>query len=366
MRIVHVTDTYLPRVGGIELHVADLAARQSADGADVTVVTARTPGTDARPHRSPEGVRIVPVPSVPGALGVDRRLRRVLADLDADVVHGHLSVASPFAWAGLRQARRPRVATLHSMLPAHAGLVRAGLRVAVPAGEVAFTAVSRVAADRLAAALPEGVEVGVLHNGIDADRWRLTHRPTGRFEILVVGRLAARKRTLVVVGALARLRDLAPDLDWHATIVGDGPQRARVVDAVRRHRLERHVHLPGALSREQIRDHLARADAFVAAATLESFGIAALEARCAGVPVVAMAAGGVTEFVRDGVEGLLARDDAHLAPTLLRLAQDPALAARIRRHNAEVATGMEWTSVLREHRELYARVRADHLSGALQ
>ena len=39
---------------------------------------------------------------------------------------------------------------------------------------------------------------------------------------------------------------------------------------------------------------------------LESFGIAALEARCAGLPVVAMRGTGITEFVADRREGLLA------------------------------------------------------------
>ena len=41
----------------------------------------------------------------------------------------------------------------------------------------------------------------------------------------------------------------------------------------------------------------------------ESFGIAALEARTFGLPIVALNDSGVTEFVRDGHEGLLAADD---------------------------------------------------------
>ena len=46
--------------------------------------------------------------------------------------------------------------------------------------------------------------------------------------------------------------------------------------------------------------------AHVSLATMESFGIAALEARAAGLPVVALRRGGVREFVEDGVDGLCA------------------------------------------------------------
>ena len=39
MRILHVTDTYLPTLGGIELHIHDLAAQQRAAGHLVTIAT---------------------------------------------------------------------------------------------------------------------------------------------------------------------------------------------------------------------------------------------------------------------------------------------------------------------------------------
>ena len=39
MRIAHVTDFYLPRLGGIELHVSDLSDRQRAAGHEVEVLT---------------------------------------------------------------------------------------------------------------------------------------------------------------------------------------------------------------------------------------------------------------------------------------------------------------------------------------
>ena len=59
------------------------------------------------------------------------------------------------------------------------------------------------------------------------------------------------------------------------------------------------VTLAGRVDRDELKAIYARSDLFVAPAFLESFGIAALEARCAGLPVLAMRGTGITEFVAD-------------------------------------------------------------------
>lgn len=351
MRILHVTDTYLPRLGGIELHVSDLAAGQQAAGQDVRVLTAEPLRTSAE--------SAVPVTWMRGnltGLGLSRPIRQAVSEHRPDVIHAHLSVGSPFAWAVLRAVRDiPVLASLHSLLPDSPGVVRAGLAVTgVPARRIVFSAVSGVAAGRLRAALPPGRSVEVLHNGIDAESWAVERVESPGFHILSVGRLAARKRPLVLVDVLAELAEQHPDLDWTATLVGDGAQRRSVNAAVRARGLAERISLPGALSRGDIRQLLARSDAFVAPALLESFGIAALEARCAGVPVVGMAAGGITELVTHEVDGLLARTDQDLARELARLATDPELAGVIRRNTQHPPSELTWPHVLAEHDRAYA------------
>ena len=115
------------------------------------------------------------------------------------------------------------------------------------------------------------------------------------------------------------------------------------------------VSLAGHLPRGEVAALLARADVFVAPAILESFGIAALEARCAGVPVVAHAGSGVADFVRDGREGLLAQDDDDMVRALVRLANQPELRAQIARHNRRVRPPMDWSSVLDLTEQAYRR-----------
>ncbi len=103
----------------------------------------------------------------------------------------------------------------------------------------------------------------------------------------------------------------------------------------------------GRISPGQVRDELARADAFLAPGRRESFGIAALEARTAGVPVLALEGTGVTSFVRDGVEGVLAADDNQLIDALVRISLDDELRGRIAAHNRDVAPEQDWSTCSR-------------------
>jgi phosphatidylinositol alpha 1,6-mannosyltransferase len=123
---------------------------------------------------------------------------------------------------------------------------------------------------------------------------------------------------------------------------------------LRAHGMEGWVSLPGRYSRDQIRELLSSADVFVAPAPRESFGIAALEARAAGVPVVARAQSGVADFVRPGKEGLLGRTFDELVQSVARLARDPELRELIALHNRETQlTRCAWPAVLEGFERCY-------------
>ena len=100
------------------------------------------------------------------------------------------------------------------------------------------------------------------------------------------------------------------------------------------------------------------ADVYLAPARLESFGIAAIEARAAGLPVVARSDSGVREFVRDGVEGLLVDDDDEMIEAIVRLVVDPVLRQRISQHNRTVPPLQDWAHVVARAGEEYRRATA--------
>lgn len=367
MRIAHVSDCYLPRTGGIETQVRGLALAQVARGDDVRIITA-TPGDGA--HRV--GREIV------DGLAVDRLAVRLPADLPVhprtragvralleaepvDVVHVHVGATSPFAWGALRATAEldlPTVVTVHSVWgPISRGGYRAARSLLVRSN-VVVSAVSGMAASAVAASL--GTDVAVLPNAIDPEPWHRSvavPRIDGVLRVVTVSRLAPRKRIGALLTAIARAQVLAgPSVRIEATIIGDGPQRALAERTARR--LGMDVTFTGRLDGDGIRDVFARSDAFVQASVRESFGIAALEARAAGLPVIARAQAGTAEFIRDGIEGLLASDDASLASAIALLASDPALGARIAAHNTAEQVEQTWDHACARASTLYGEAGA--------
>jgi glycosyltransferase involved in cell wall biosynthesis len=321
-RIAHVTDVFLPRLGGIETHVDDLVRQQRALGLDAVVLTPAH-GNDVDPDwvhrlRSSEARRAV---------------------TEYDVVHIHISVLSPYGVAVARAAMAagvPTVMTVHSMWACAGGLPRLAALAGLRRWPVAWSAVSTAAAEAFRRSV-RGLEVTVLPNAIDIGAWRRpATQPVARDSVLEGGcasadvpitvasvmRLMPRKRPLQLVKAFEQVRALTPQRDVRLLIIGDGPLRGRVERLLQRRGLTQCARVTGRIPRQEVLTELLSASLYVAPAPMESFGIAALEARCAGLPVVANRRSGVCEFIRDRVDGILVADDTEMAVALAELVLD--------------------------------------------
>jgi glycosyltransferase involved in cell wall biosynthesis len=387
VRITHVTDSYLPLLGGIETQVARLAGRQAAAGHDVEVLTT-TPGPDGPgvgTERGDDGVTVHRVAArIPGGFPVHPRSTSHLAThLRAaeaagrrpDVVHLHMGVLAPTVQLALRPVTRlglPAVLTVHSVWGrwerAFAGLDRA---VRWSRWPVQWSAVSELTAAPLRRVLAaSGLDaatvdqrVSVLGNGIDVEAWRLPRterdeRAEGK-EVHVVSatRFAPRKRVLPLVDAITDAVRRAPG-GLVATIGGDGPQLDDARRLVRERGLSDVIRLVGRLTPVELQRLYTRADVFVAPAVKDAFGIAALEAQAAGLAVVSRSQSGVAERLVDGRDALLVDDDAAMADALVRLVEDPELLDRIIAHNRSAELPLSWPRVLADTQDAYRRAAA--------
>jgi phosphatidylinositol alpha 1,6-mannosyltransferase len=366
--IVHITDCFHPRLGGIETQVGDLAAAQRARGETVHVITATPAPADGRVYGYPVHRVTAPLPwELPVHPRAGTHLVRILRRLNPDVVHVHLGSVSPFAWSALAAARRcglPTVATVHSMWgPASRAMYR-GLDHLWDAsdGPLIVTAVSSAAVGLILKNRPR-LEAVAVPNGISPLAWRATtpyHRASGPVHIVAVGRLAPRKQPIGLLRLLREAQEqVGPDGPMRVTVAGEGPARPLMRAYLRRHDMTDWVQLVGRLDRPGVRDLLASADIFVNPTVRESFGIATLEARTAGVPVVARTGNGVAEFVRHGTEGLLCASRAEFVAAIAHLVRDTALREQIGRHNrTSEAVECGWPAVTAAFARCYDRAIA--------
>jgi glycosyltransferase involved in cell wall biosynthesis len=371
LSIIHVTDCFLPRLGGIEVQVAGLAQAQHAAGEDVHVVTATRlasapPGAGYTVHRIamklPWDVPIHPFAA--------KHLDQLFDELKPEVVQVHVGAVAPFAWSAIRRAvlrGLPTVVVVHSMWdPMIQYFYRALDHLTRwSSASLVLGAVSTAAAELMRQAAPF-LDVVVVPNGItpaDWRKWQPAPRPADEVHLVAIGRLASRKRPMSLLAVLREARErLDPGLRLRVSIAGDGPARPAMERYLRRHGMAGWVHLVGRLDREGIGRMLSTADIFVNPTAHEAFGLAALEARTAGVPVIARRDTGVTEFVRDGHEGVLCVDDADMTGAIVRLSRNTAERWRIAEHNRLTEPAhCTWPDVLATMR--MCRKRAEHAVG---
>ena len=338
MRIVHAADSFAPDIGGIESQVEALAMRQRDLGHDVTVLTAvgepadldldvaRTKGrrwlTVAFPWRN------------------YRMVAEVLDRTPVDVVHAHFTVISPLAIYTTRAASRrgiPVAITVHSLWWKVAWATRVST---LPFGwgriRAAWSGVSSVASGHVARTLPRAGEISVVPNLVDTTWWHaqppIRETGTDELRLILVGRLKKRKHVGEFIDVLARVRPGIPaDTKVRVSIAGIGPRRPDLERQVAELGLGDWVYFLGHRDREDVRALLHESDLFVASSRQESFGIAALEARAAGVPVLGYRGNGLVDFIDDGTEGVLVADADEMVEALTTLLGDPSELDRLRK-----------------------------------
>jgi glycosyltransferase involved in cell wall biosynthesis len=215
------------------------------------------------------------------------------------------------------------------------------------------TAVSRYLARILRPDFPRvRRKISVVSNGVST-RPRRPSAARRRPFILSVGRYAPYKGFDLLLWAYARARESG----LRADLVLAGPPYGRkryrtLADALG---LGAHARLLGLQSPAKI-DALRQACLFYATAPrTESFGIAPLEAMAAGKAVLAAAAGGIGEYLKNGVNGLAVpvKDTKLLSKGMRRLAGNPALRRRLGERARKTAAAYGWDRICSEYLAVY-------------
>lgn len=410
MKIVHIPRRFVRSAwGGTETVVLELARRQKALGHEASILTSMAMAES--PRESMDGIEVSRFGhfypywglSDEDCARMDRKggnlvsfglFRELMTMPDPGIFHLHTGKR---LGAEVRTAARlrglPYVVQLHGGLVTTPeserrdmgeasskafewgkiiGLALGGRRVVEDAD--AILCVDRFEADRLRAMMP-GKRVEFTPNGVDPARFAAREGAGRAFRaargipeaaplVLVVGRIDPQKNQALAIEAMHRVRAHFPE----AILALAGPDtnpayRASLEAQAASSSPPGSVRFLGQLdySSGELAAAYAAADCFLLPSIHEPFGVVALEAWAAGLPLAAAEVGGIPAFVRHGENGLLFPPEAvsgssadAAAACLIRLLQDRNLAGDLaRRGKADMEAHFTWDAVAGRIQSIY-------------
>ena len=327
MKILMMTNTYFPLVGGIEQSIHSFCDEFRRLGHEVRIVA------PTYAEKAEDEKYIIRVPALKKFyktdfsinLPVPVLLPKIMRTFSPDIVHSHHPFfMGDFALRLSRQYHRPLVFTYHIMvekyvhyLPIHnegakrfvieiaAGYANLADQVIVPSQSVRDILIGRGVVSPTEV-IPTGVDLKLFSNGHGADFRKRNGIPPRAFVIGYVGRLAPEKNLDFLVNCLVKFLKKEPRA--HVLMVGEGQSQSMIEAAFVRSGLRERLYLTGFLYKADLADAYCAMNIFAFTSFSETQGVVLLEAMAAGVPVVTVDAPGAREVVKDRLNGRLIND----------------------------------------------------------
>lgn len=229
-------------------------------------------------------------------------------------------------------------------------------KIAAPFLRVIWHSASTVVANSkglhdLATAFDSTIEIPIIPNGVDLEKFSLPNRDWSAPRLLSVGRIVYQKGLDLAMRALSDLKDLP----WTWTIAGDGSQMVVLQAMAVEQGLSERIHFLGWQKAEQLKEQYCAADLFLFPSRHEGMPNAVLEAMASGLPVVATRIAGNEELVVNGETGALVptEDVDSLRESLRPLLVDAKMRERMGRASRQrVEQSFSWDRVAEQYQKI--------------
>lgn len=277
----------------------------------------------------------------PYDLALASRMAEVAEFCDLDLLHVHYAI--PHSVSALlarqmlaaRSRRLPFVTTLHGTDITLVGLDRSYLpitRYSIQESD-GVTSISTYLKDKTVADFGISRPIEVIPNFVNCDVYtpiaddELRLKARAKFaepDEAILIHLSNFRPVKRVVDVVKVFSHVVREVPAQLVLVGDGPDRSAAEWLAHDLKINDRVHFLGKLDR--VNELLPLADLMIMPSSLESFGLAALEAMACKVPTVGTRVGGVPELIEDGVTGLLfpVGNVEEMAAGAIDLLKDPA------------------------------------------
>lgn len=387
LSILMLSWEFPPRiVGGISTHVFNLSLALARRNIDVHIITCDFPG--APDYEQIGRIKVhrfnskIPAPSFLGWIfsmnqTMAEKAADVMNELDEkiDVIHAHDWLV---AEAGIRlrdEFSKPLVSTIHATEMGRRNGIHNDYQRTINEVErhlisqsQELICCSRYMAEQISSAftvpnerlhvIPNGVDAAKFGIKIDAGQIRRIKRhyaKHGERIVSFVGRLVHEKGVHVLVGAVPKVLEKVPDVNF--VIVGEGGMKDYLAKEAWDFGVADHVFFAGFVDEKTLISIYQASDAAVFPSLYEPFGITALEAMASKTPVVVSDTGGLAEIVeheKTGIKVYVDNSDS-LAWGILRILQDNGLRQKIRRDAYKKALKeYDWDEIARKTVDVYS------------
>jgi glycosyltransferase involved in cell wall biosynthesis len=382
MRVFTLSWEYPPRViGGLARHAEGLSKAMASLGHEVHVVTLDFPGAPYEEEEHPLYVHRVPVDQPAPTFHTwvllfnhffEKRVGQLAKKYGPpDIIHVHDWLTAPAGVASKHLLRVPLVMTFHSTeslrtssshSPESAmvgGLEWWGSYEAARVIAVSEWMRSEVVSEfkvppNKVTEIPNAVDMAKFEKKVDigATRTKWKVQP-GEKLITAVGRLTSQKGFDYLIRALAVVQQSIPDSKL--LVMGDGYMRGELEALAKGEGVAARTTFAGFVSDDDLVDAMKSSDMVAIPSRFEPFGIIALEAMAAGVPVLVSRVGGLAEIVENDVDGLEVDPDSpsSIAKATVRLLSDRALASRLAAKAREKVEAYSWERSAAKTLEVY-------------
>ncbi len=223
----------------------------------------------------------------------------------------------------------------------------------------AITAVSQNLKDETYRSFSISKDIEVIENFVDNSRYkkpidafRKVIAPDDEKILIHASNFRKIKRVDDVIKIFANVHEKIPS---KLLLVGDGPERRAMEDLARQLQVQDDVRFLG--KQEQIEEILLVSDLFLLPSEYESFGLAAMEAMAANVPVISSDAGGLPEININGETGYTAAvgDVETMSACAINLLSHEDLLAQFRKNAKAQALKFDLHNIVPRYEKLYSR-----------
>jgi glycosyltransferase involved in cell wall biosynthesis len=404
MNISIFTDTYLPKIDGISLSTSRFAELLAERGHQISICCPRYHDTDIFERRG--NIRIyrfenAPLPSYPDiklSLPSGRMIKDAIEGVKADLIHiqtpgllGHYGI---FA-AGYY--RLPVIGTYHTLVSEQGTYISpyrllrldsligkifpqnplasiftnlknageeffvkpalfAACNVFYNMSDVIVSPSESIRNELIRAGISRRIEV--ISNGIDLEKFRGSPKRVdpSRRALLYTGRLSFEKNCNVLIDAFRIILDSVPNatLDF----IGEGPAEEELKNRIAELAIQNSVRFLGLIPHEELPALYDQYDLFLTASTMETQGLAVLEACAMGLPCVAVRERALPDLVQDGINGFCVDpfSPQQMAEAALSILKDPEKYNAFSSGSIEIASGHDVRACAQRLELLYSEM----------